>query len=107
MDSSGVGLDPERLVAVEVGSGCSRRDLPAPAGVSAWVVDMAPGSEWPWVDHHPEGEAYYVVSGEVIEDGHRHAAGTYVRFAPGSSHRPRSELGVRLIGFNPGTSVSE
>jgi len=36
----------------------------------------------------------------VIEDGSRHRAGTWVHFAPGSSHRPRTETGVRLLGYN-------
>ena len=38
MEFSSVAVDPDGLVAVEVGPGCSRRDLPAPAGVRAWVV---------------------------------------------------------------------
>jgi hypothetical protein len=61
---------------------------------------MAAGSEWPHVDHHPHGESFYVASGEVIEGAARYGAGTYVTFEPGSSHRPRTEVGVRLIGFN-------
>lgn len=87
--------------AFPVGPGCARRDLPAPGGVRAWVVDLAPGARWPRVDHHPQGEAYLVLRGEVIEGDRRFGAGTYLDFAPGSSHRPRSETGARLIGFNP------
>jgi len=102
-------MDPGRHQAVHidavpsltVGPGCSRCDLPAPAGVRAWIVDMAPGSEWPQVDHHPAGEGFYVVSGEVIEGDRRHGPGTWVAFAPGTAHRPRTEAGVRLLGFNP------
>jgi anti-sigma factor ChrR (cupin superfamily) len=87
--------------AVEVGPGCSRRDLPATGGVRVWVVDMAPGSQWPWVDAHDEaGEEVYVVSGELIEGELRYGAGTYLFYGPGSSHRPRTETGVRLFGFN-------
>ena len=95
------GVAVEQLPVVEVGPGCTRRDLPALPGVRAWVVDMAPGSTWPHVDHHPAGEAYYVVSGEVIEGERRFGAGSCVHFAPGSRHRPRSEHGVRLFGLNP------
>ena len=95
-----VAVSIDAAAAVEVGPGCTRRDLPANPGVRAWVVDMAAGSEWPHVDHHPHGEAFYVASGEVIEDGARYGAGTYVSFQPGSSHRPRTETGVRLVGFN-------
>jgi hypothetical protein len=36
----------------------------------------------------------------LIEGDLRFGAGTYVFFKPGSSHRPRSEKGVRLFGFN-------
>ena len=91
----------DALPAVDVGDGCSRRDLPPVAGVRSWVVDMAPGSTWPRVDDHPTGEAYLVLHGEVIEGGARFGAGTCVTFAPGSRHRPRTETGVRLFGFNP------
>ena len=86
---------------IEVGPGCLRRDLPSAPGVRVWVVDMAPGSQWPHVDVHGEaGEEFYVVSGEVIEGEQRFEAGTYVRFGPHSRHQPRTERGVRLLGLN-------
>ncbi|HET9450860.1 MAG TPA: cupin domain-containing protein [Aggregicoccus sp.] len=65
-----------------------------------WAVDMAPGSQWPHVDFHEAGEEVYVVSGELIEGERRFGPGTYLSFAPGSSHQPRTESGVRLLGFN-------
>lgn len=91
----------DALPAIAVGAGCSRRDLPVVAGVRAWIVDMAPGSAWPRVDEHPAGECYVVLQGEVVEGGARFGAGTCVSFAPGSRHRPRTDTGVRLYGFNP------
>lgn len=92
----------DALPATEVGPGCTRRDLPAGPGLRMWVVDMAPGAQWPRLDHHETGESYYVISGEVIEGEARHGAGTYVYFAPDSRHRPHTETGVRLIGVNLG-----
>ena len=91
----------DRVQVVEVGPGCTRRDLPGQPGVRAWIVDMEPGSQWPYVDHHDRGEAYYVLAGEVIEGEARYRTGTYVSFALESSHQPRTETGVRLLGFNP------
>ncbi|UNK49275.1 cupin domain-containing protein [Lysobacter sp. S4-A87] len=95
-------LSIEAVPAIEVGPGCLRRDLPAGPGLRMWVVDMAPGAQWPVLDHHETGESYYVISGEVIEGETRHGAGTYVYFAPDSRHRPHTESGVRLIGVNLG-----
>lgn len=94
-------LRTERVAQIDVGAGCVRRDLPSVAGVRAWIVEMAPGSQWPHVDEHPLGEDVYVIEGEMIEGDLRFSAGSYLHFAPGSSHRPRTETGVRLIGWNP------
>jgi len=94
-------LPIDALPLVAVGPGCTRRDLSPVAGVRSWIVDMAPGSTWPWVDDHPTGEGYIVLSGEVIEGDARFGIGTCVTFAPGSRHRPRTDTGVRLFGFNP------
>lgn len=90
----------EAMTPILVGEGCVRRDLPAPPGARAWWVDMAPGSTWPTVDHHDTGEAYFVLSGEVVEGDARYPAGTQVVFAPGSRHRPSTVIGARLLGFN-------
>jgi hypothetical protein len=98
------GLLPVEVDGVEpvrVGPGCERRDLPATGPVRVWVVDMSPGSEWPYVDPHDEmGESVFVASGEVIEGDARFGPGTYLSFGPHSRHRPRTETGVRLFGFN-------
>ncbi|HEX6419128.1 MAG TPA: cupin domain-containing protein [Acidimicrobiales bacterium] len=85
---------------VEVAPGILRRPLPETAGARGWVIDFAPGTEWPAVDHHEGEERYFVLGGEVIEGDVRHGAGTYVVFGAGTSHRPRTEVGARLLGIN-------
>jgi anti-sigma factor ChrR (cupin superfamily) len=91
----------DEAAPAQVGPGCSLRRLPSSGPVRAWVADMAPGSRWPVLDVHEFGELVYVVSGELIENGHRYGPGTYMHYPPGSSHQPRTDLGVRLFGVNP------
>lgn len=91
----------ESAPSIEIGPGCYRKDLPFNGTVRVWVVDMMPGSEWPFVDHHDTGEGFLVVSGEIVEGDRRFGVGTYVAFDRGSRHQPRTETGARLFGFNP------
>jgi quercetin dioxygenase-like cupin family protein len=88
------------LETINVGPGVVRRSLPSTDFATGWVIDFAPGSQWPEIDHHSTEERYYVESGEIIEGTERYSAGTYVVLAPGSEHRPRSERGARIIGIN-------
>jgi len=50
--------------------------------------------------HDARGEEFYVIAGEVIEGDRKYPAGTYVTFAANSAHRPRTEIGVQLLGIN-------
>lgn len=94
-------VDIDSVAPVVVGPGCLRRDLPSRDGVRIWVVDMEPGSVWPHVDQHDEqGEDVYVVSGTMIDGEQGFGAGSYLKFGAHSRHRPRTETGVRLFGFN-------
>lgn len=93
-------IDPSAVLPVSVGPGCTRRDLIAPEGVRVWIVDMAPGVRWPQVDVHGTGEVVFVLEGEVIEGEQRLSSGSYLVFGPHSQHRPCSETGARLFGFN-------
>ncbi|MFJ9407021.1 cupin domain-containing protein [Streptomyces sp. NPDC101393] len=89
----------EDVEAVEVAAGILRRRLQRTGHARGWIVDFAPGARWPDVDVHATEERYYVLSGEVIEGEERHGPGTYVVFAPGSRHRPRSEKGATMLGI--------
>lgn len=94
-------ITPDDVPPIEVGPGCFRRDLPGPAGARMWIVDMDPGAQWPFEDVHGEqGEQVWIVSGEMIEGDRRLGPGTYLNFAPNSSHQPRTETGLRLFGIN-------
>jgi hypothetical protein len=87
------------VAPVEVAAGIMRRPLTQTQYARGWLIDFAPGTEWPEVDVHATEERYYIVSGEVIEAEERHGPGTYVVFAPGSRHRPRTETGARMLGI--------
>lgn len=93
-------LHVDEVEPVEVVPGIIRRRLPTTEWAHGWVYDFAPATEWPEVDVHEGEERYYVVSGEFIDRGQRLGPGSYVVFAPGSTHRPRTETGARMIGIS-------
>lgn len=88
-------VEPEEVVP-----GIVRRQMPATQWARGWMYDFAPGAEWPEVDVHDTEERYYVVSGEFIDRCRRLGPGSYVVFAPGSTHRPRTETGARMLGIS-------
>lgn len=89
----------DEVTPIEVVPGITRRRLPGTGYARGWLIDFAPGTAWPEVDVHATEERYYVLSGEVIEGDERHGPGTYVVYAPGSRHRPRTETGARMLGI--------
>jgi quercetin dioxygenase-like cupin family protein len=93
-------LDVTSVEPIEVAPGILRRTLTETEHARGWLLDFEPGTTWPEVDHHPTEERYYVLDGEFIEGDRVHPAGTYVTFAPGSRHRPRTETGGRMLGIN-------
>lgn len=86
---------------IEVGPGCTRRDLPSFNGNRAWIVDIEPGCAWPYADQHDaKGELVLVMSGDLVEDGKTFGPGSYLIYGPNTSHTPSTRTGVRLFGFN-------
>ena len=86
--------------SVEVAPGIFGRRLQATNWARGWLYDFAPGTEWPEVDVHEGEERYFVISGEFLDRGRRLGPGSYVVFAPGSTHRPRTETGARMLGIS-------
>lgn len=95
-----MALHIDDVPPVEVAPGITRRPLTATDQVRGWVIDFAPGTTWPAVDHHATEERYYVLEGEVVDGDATYPAGTYVTFAAGSSHQPGTTTGARMLGFN-------
>ncbi|MFE2103122.1 cupin domain-containing protein [Streptomyces sp. NPDC059468] len=93
-------LNTHEVEPVEVAPGITQRRLPATPWARGWMYDFAPGTQWPEEDVHEGEERYYVISGEFIDRGHRLGPGSYVVFAPGSTHRPRTETGARMLGIS-------
>ena len=95
VDSGGphAGVAIDALPAIEVGEGCTRRDLPAgPACACGWSTWRRARNGRCSTTTRPASR-YYVISGEVIEGEARHGAGTYVvlraRQPASSAHRNR------------------
>ena len=88
------------IAPVEVAPGILRRPLTTTDQARAWLIDFAPGTQWPVVDVHDGEERYFVIEGEFIDGDAVLGPGSYVVLAKGSSHQPRSELGGRMLGIN-------
>jgi hypothetical protein len=92
-------VQADDLAMAEVAAGIMRGTLAHTKYARGWLIDFAAGTQWPDVDVHATEERYYVLSGEVIEGEERYGPGTYVVFAPGSRHRPRTDTGARMLGI--------
>ena len=74
----------------------------SPAGASAHVLEMDPGSTWQGIDvHEPGPEEVYVVDG-VFNDGLRdYPAGSFIHCPTGSQHVPQTTEGCTIFVFYP------
>lgn len=90
----------DEVEPVEVVPGIERRRLTRTEYATGWVIDFAPGTQWPDVDIHEAEERYYILDGEIIEGDERHGQGAYVTFGRGSRHQPRTETGARMLGIS-------
>jgi anti-sigma factor ChrR (cupin superfamily) len=65
-------------------------------GRSAVLLRFEPGAAY-GAHRHPGGEEYLVLEGSLEDGGSSYGAGTYVRHAAGSVHRPSSKEGCLLF----------
>lgn len=84
----------------QVAPGTTRRRFTETGFARGWLIEFAPGTEWPSVDVHETEERYYVPRGEIIDGDATYPEGSYVTFPAGSSHRPRTLTGVTILGIN-------
>jgi len=64
------------------------------------VTELAPGAQLGPIEL-PEGEELFVLRGELEDEHGRYPAHTWLRFAPGAVHRPRSTGGCLLYVCSP------
>ncbi|HWO10079.1 MAG TPA: cupin domain-containing protein [Polyangiaceae bacterium] len=64
------------------------------------LTELAAGAELPEISL-PEGEEIFVVRGELSDEYGSYGSHTWLRFAPGSAHRPRSAGGCLLYVCSP------
>lgn len=83
----------------DIAPGITRRHLPGDQ-VAARAFDFAPGTTWPEVDYHTADELIYVATGEILDNGVRFPAGSFLHYQPGSSHRPGTDIGARILVFS-------
>ncbi|GIG70333.1 cupin domain-containing protein [Phytomonospora endophytica] len=86
------------ITPTDIAPGITRLALPGNA-VAARAFDFAPGTRWPEVDQHPADELVYVADGELLDNGRRYPAGSFLHYWPGSRHQPGTETGARIMVF--------
>ncbi|MEV0649300.1 cupin domain-containing protein [Phytomonospora sp. NPDC050363] len=88
----------DEVVTSDIAPGITRIGLPGDA-VAARAFDFEPGTQWPEVDVHGADELVYVASGELLDNGRRYPAGSFLHYWPGSRHQPGTESGARILVF--------
>jgi len=97
-------LDVERIEPSRVSESISLRRLWGKPGEPRLLrLDFGPRAQWPGVDvHEPGQELVYVLSGVFVDEGREFRAGTFLRYAVGSSHSPHAgPEGASLLVFYP------
>ncbi|MFD6111491.1 anti-sigma factor [Streptomyces yangpuensis] len=89
----------EDIAPTEVVPGILHKPPPAVQRARGWVYDFAPGTRWPEETCTKPSKATPWWSGEFIDCGRRLTAGSFVVFAPGSTHRPLIQSVARMIGI--------
>lgn len=70
------------------------------SGESTVLLRFDAGADYA-AHRHPAGEQYFVLEGALEDGGATYGAGSYVRHAPGSAHRPSSRNGCLLLVMLP------
>lgn len=68
------------------------------SGYAAVLISMDPGSAYP-AHRHLGTEEVFVIEGAYEDEIGRHAAGSFVRYAKGSTHSPRCPEGGEACLF--------
>ena len=106
------GLDRE-VVLANVGNGTWSERAPGVRSQTLYhssrypelirITELAAGTRLGALEL-PQGEEIFVLDGELEDEHGRYPAFTWLRFAPGSMHRPSSASGCRLYVCSPPSS---
>lgn len=96
-------VDPDQLEWIATSPGIRKRVLhkDSRTGAHTLLVEFLPGAATTKYGPHPNGEEIYVVRGTFIDGDTVCSAGSFLHYAPGSSHMPRSEEGCLCVIMVP------
>jgi anti-sigma factor ChrR (cupin superfamily) len=97
-------VDPEQLEWIATSPGIRKRVLhdDPMTGAHTLLVEFQPGAATSKLGPHPNGEEIYVIRGTFLDGDRRCPAGTFLHYAPGSAHQPRSDEGCLCLITVPG-----
>lgn len=94
----GFAIRPEELDwrPMSPGIATARLHRDPERGLKMMLLRFEPGGRAP--RHlHPEGEQYYVLEGEVVDETGTYGPGAFVHHPPGSVHAPSSPAGALVL----------